>query len=368
MNQATNLTSVKMPFPPNYNVTAQDPSKAAQVSPYQSLNTVAPVARNVNEFFQQANQSAPTSAAMPQQQQPQHQQQASALQVVQTVRPAVPMQMQQPAPQRFSGAQTPMAQNMFTNIYSNGFVELPKTFEECKALAEYVSKSALVPAAIRNRPESVFFIIARAAVLGISWPNIFSTFFVLADKNGNVNMGMYVKAKAAMCAKFGKWEVEVNCQKGDATARGVRFDNGHSLNITYSAYEARLMGRLDLDSNGVVIGIGTWRSHWPDMMKTRALGRLLDALFPDIIGGFISKEDFDDRAYSEMLEAEQKQDDPAAAQDAAAQISRIRKGRSKAKAKEEAPAEVKPQASVSHSLDELLSDSQQSPVIPNPLG
>lgn len=367
MNQATNLTSVKMPFPPNYNVTAQDPSKAAQVSPYQSLNTVAPVARNVNEFFQQANQSAPTAAAMPQQQ-PQHQQQASALQVVQTVRPAVPMQMQQPAPQRFSGPQTPMAQNMFTNIYSNGFVELPKTFEECKALAEYVSKSALVPAAIRNRPESVFFIIARAAVLGISWPNIFSTFFVLADKNGNVNMGMYVKAKAAMCAKFGKWDVEVDCQKGDATARGVRFDNGHSLNITYSAYEARLMGRLDLDSNGVVIGIGTWRSHWPDMMKTRALGRLLDALFPDIIGGFISKEDFDDRAYSEMLEAEQKQDDPAAAQDAAAQISRIRKGRSKAKAKEEASAEVKPQASVSHSLDELLSDAQQSPVIPNPLG
>ena len=219
----------------------------------------------------------------------------------------------------------------FVSQFKNGFVSLPESIEECQAFAKYISASPLVPACIRNKPEAVYMLLARAVANGISWANMFSTLFVIGDKNGNVTVGMYVKAKAAMCQSKGQWEVSIDFQTGDATAKGKRYDSGQEISVTYSAYEASLTGKLKRDANGAILGNGVWGAHWPDMMKNRALGRLLDALFPDIVGGFVSKEDYDDHLYAEQLQAEQAEQSEAA-NNAAKAIAKVRKSRSKAKA------------------------------------
>lgn len=218
----------------------------------------------------------------------------------------------------------------FTSQFKNGFVSLPESIEECQAFAKYISASPLVPACIRNKPEAVYMLLARAVANGISWANMFSALFVIGDKNGNVTVGMYVKAKAAMCQSKGQWEVSIDFQTGDATVKGKRYDSGQEISVTYSAYEASLTGKLKRDANGAILGNGVWGAHWPDMMKNRALGRFLDALFPDIVGGFVSKEDYDDHLYAEQLQAEQAEQSEAA-NNAAKAIAKVRKSRSKAK-------------------------------------
>ena len=372
MNQQTAMQgTVKMPFQPNYSMTAVDPSKAQMaVTPFQNGGSMPPQPQPAADFLAQHGMvNAPAPAQAPARVSAPAQARAYApapvrggapVQQPTNVAPAPQVMREGPLP--YTGAPMQalgmMPNNVFNTTYSNGFVELPKGLEECKDFAAYIAKSELVPPPVRNRSESVFLLLARAATLGISWANVFSTFFVIGDRNGNLTMGMYVKAKAALCARFGKWDVKVDFATGDATVQGVRYDNGHQLSITYTGYEAGLMGKLGRDANGAVIGLGNWGTRWVDMMKARALGRFLDAMFPDIIGGFISKEDYDDRVYAASLEAEPETEDKGtteAAQDAAAKITKLRKGRkTKAKDEEPAAAPVVKEASSPQSLDSLV--------------
>lgn len=261
----------------------------------------------------------------------------------------------------------------FVSQFKNGFVSLPESIEECQAFAKYISASPLVPACIRNKPEAVYMLLARAVANGISWANTFSTLFVIGDKNGNVTVGMYVGTKAAMCQSKGQWEVNIDFQTGDATAKGKRYDSGQEISVTYSAYEASLTGKLKRDANGAILGNGVWGAHWPDMMKKRALGRLLDALFPDVVGGFVSKEDYDDHLYAEQLQAEQAEQSEAA-NNAAKAIAKVRKSRSKAKANDNEQATNEAESANNEQAITPLSDlpiieddSALEPSVSNPL-
>lgn len=363
-------TGVILPIQPNPSSMAVDPSKmqamqqqSRPMSPYaqpaqqaQAMPQGVAVAAQQAEYQVSAEQSHMQQLAsltqqlmerQPVQEQAKEIQQAPAMHSALAPTPApapAPMRESMPvqAPaqtQQTMPASEPVASKVssaansdkFVSQFKNGFVSLPESIEECQAFAKYISASPLVPACIRNKPEAVYMLLARAVANGISWANMFSTLFVIGDKNGNVTVGMYVNAKAAMCQSKGQWEVNIDFQTGDATAKGKRYDSGQEISVTYSAYEASLTGKLKRDANGAILGNGVWGAHWPDMMKKRALGRLLDALFPDVVGGFVSKEDYDDHLYAEQLQAEQAEQSEAA-NNAAKAIAKVRKSRSKAKA------------------------------------
>ena len=344
-------TGVILPIQPNPSSMAADPSKM-QAMQQQAFNAPA-----YSQPAQQVPAMMPQSVAIAAQQaeyQAKEPQQAQTSQSAPVSIPApapAPMHESKPvheskpaqAPAQTQPQTVPESEpvaskvtsaasgDKFTSQFKNGFVSLPESIEECQAFAKYISASPLVPACIRNKPEAVYMLLARAVANGISWANMFSTLFVIGDKNGNVTVGMYVNAKAAMCQSKGQWEVNIDFQTGDATAKGKRYDSGQEISVTYSAYEASLTGKLKRDANGAILGNGVWGAHWPDMMKKRALGRLLDALFPDVVGGFVSKEDYDDHLYAEQLQAEQTEQSEAA-NSAAKAIAKVRKSRSKAKA------------------------------------
>ena len=363
-------TGVILPIQPNPSLMAADPNKM-QTMPQQAYNApaypqpaqqVPAMPQGVAIAAQQAEHQASAEQSHMQQlasltqllmERQQVQEQAKETQQAPVMHNApAPIPAPAPAPMRESvqvqePAQTkpqpmpasePVASKVssaangdkFVSQFKNGFVSLPESIEECQAFAKYISASPLVPACIRNKPEAVYMLLARAVANGISWANMFSTLFVIGDKNGNVTVGMYVNAKAAMCQSKGQWEVNIDFQTGDATAKGKRYDSGQEISVTYSAYEASLTGKLKRDANGAILGNGVWGAHWPDMMKKRALGRLLDALFPDVVGGFVSKEDYDDHLYAEQLQAEQAEQSEAA-NNAAKAIAKVRKSRSKAK-------------------------------------
>ena len=182
----------------------------------------------------------------------------------------------------------------------------PATLAEAKALAHDLSFSGFVPACIRStatvdHTADVFIVLAKAQSLGLSFAEAFSAIYILPSKSGDLRMGMYVRTKEGLCKPYGRWTVDVNPSTGDTMAKGMRYETGEERSIVYSAYEAAQRGVLGHDKNGQIIGIGNWAGKWMDMMRARATGRLLDALFPDIIGGFITKEELDDEAYYQEL-------------------------------------------------------------------
>lgn len=406
-------TGVILPIQPNPSLMAADPSKM-QAMPQQVYNAPAypqpaqqvptmpqgvAIAAQQAEYQASAEQSHMQQLASLTQQlmeRQQVQEQAKEIQQAPVMHNApAPTPAPEPAPVRESvpvqaPAQTkpqpmpaiePVASKVssaangdkFVSQFKNGFVSLPESIEECQAFAKYISASPLVPACIRNKPEAVYMLLARAVANGISWANTFSTLFVIGDKNGNVTVGMYVSTKAAMCQSKGQWEVNIDFQTGDATAKGKRYDSGQEISVTYSAYEASLTGKLKRDANGAILGNGVWGAHWPDMMKKRALGRLLDALFPDVVGGFVSKEDYDDHLYAEQLQAELAEQSEAA-NNAAKAIAKVRKSRSKAKANDSEQANNEAESANTEQAITPLSDlpiieddSALEPSVSNPL-
>ena len=64
------------------------------------------------------------------------------------------------------------------------------------------------------------------------------------------------------------------------------------MSVQYTSEDAMLQGLMKFDANSNSwIGVkGAWTGSYPVMLQKRALGRLLDALFADVVGGFADKE------------------------------------------------------------------------------
>ena len=174
----------------------------------------------------------------------------------------------------------------------NGFTKLPETIKEAQELAKFLSKSTLVSAEIRSteiadHSADVFMVIALGASLGMTPAQSLTNITVTRGRPT-----MYVSAKAGLCAKYGTFDTKLENVNGIwvATATGTR--KGRTMSVQYTSEDAMLQGLMKFDANSNSwIGVkGAWTGSYPVMLQKRALGRLLDALFADVVGGFADKE------------------------------------------------------------------------------
>ena len=174
----------------------------------------------------------------------------------------------------------------------NGFTKLPETITEAQELAKFLSKSSLVSAEIRSteiadHSADVFMVIALGASLGMTPAQSLTNITVTRGRPT-----MYVSAKAGLCAKYGTFDTKLENVNGIwiATATGRR--KGRTMSVQYTSEDAMLQGLMKFDANSNSwIGVkGAWTGSYPVMLQKRALGRLLDALFADVVGGFADKE------------------------------------------------------------------------------
>lgn len=174
----------------------------------------------------------------------------------------------------------------------NGFTKLPETIKEAQELAKFLSKSTLVSAEIRSteiadHSADVFMVIALGASLGMTPSQSLTNITVTRGRPT-----MYVSAKAGLCAKYGTFDTKLENVNGIwvATATGKR--KGRTMSVQYTSEDAMLQGLMKFDANSNSwIGVkGAWTGSYPVMLQKRALGRLLDALFADVVGGFADKE------------------------------------------------------------------------------
>ena len=174
----------------------------------------------------------------------------------------------------------------------NGFTKLPETIKEAQELAKFLSKSTLVSAEIRSteiadHSADVFMVIALGASLGMTPAQSLTNITVTRGRPT-----MYVSAKAGLCAKYGTFDTKLENVNGIwvATATGTR--KGRTMSVQYTSEDAMLQGlmKFDANSNSWVGVKGAWTGSYPVMLQKRALGRLLDRLFADVVGGFSDKE------------------------------------------------------------------------------
>jgi hypothetical protein len=183
----------------------------------------------------------------------------------------------------------------------NGFTKLPETIKEAQELAKFLSKSTLVSAEIRSteiadHSADVFMVIALGASLGMTPAQSLTNITVTRGRPT-----MYVSAKAGLCAKYGTFDTKLENVNGIwvATATGRR--KGRTMSVQYTSEDAMLQGlmKFDANSNSWVGVKGAWSGSYPVMLQKRALGRLLDALFADVVGGFADKESAEENAETE---------------------------------------------------------------------
>ena len=188
----------------------------------------------------------------------------------------------------------------------NGFTKLPETIKEAQELAKFLSKSTLVSAEIRSteiadHSADVFMVIALGASLGMTPAQSLTNITVTRGRPT-----MYVSAKAGLCAKYGTFDTKLENVNGIwvATATGKR--KGRTMSVQYTSEDAMLQGLMKFDANSNSwIGVrGAWTGSYPVMLQKRALGRLLDALFADVVGGFADKESAEEIAENAEPETE----------------------------------------------------------------
>ena len=208
------------------------------------------------------------------------------------------------------------------NKLINGFSVLPKTINEAKEYARYLSSSLLVPASLRSTETvdhsvDVFLIIAAGQRFKMTPEMAIRAFYVV---NGRVDM--FVKTKAGLCIKHGSWNYKVEQKPGyyGVTYSGYRNDRPNEIrSATYSTADAQLRNLVSVDANGNIFGISKWADKWPDMIRVRALGRFLDEVFPDVIGGYNTGEEleeFDAVVHYKPQEEEKTTKEPKTVKDA----------------------------------------------------
>ena len=110
----------------------------------------------------------------------------------------------------------------------------------------------------------------------------------------------------ALCIKYGDWTVDFDPINAVATARGHRFDRQGEKVVQFTGADAELRQKMKFvqsENGGCWVGINGWADKWPDMLKNRAIGRLLDMLFPDILSSFSSKDELDDVIDAEIVQS-----------------------------------------------------------------
>ena len=174
----------------------------------------------------------------------------------------------------------------------NGFTKLPETIKEAQELAKFLSKSTLVSAEIRSteiadHSADVFMVIALGASLGMTPAQSLTNITVTRGRPT-----MYVSAKAGLCAKYGTFDTKLENVNGIWVATATGKGRGRTMSVQYTSEDAMLQGlmKFDANSNSWVGVKGAWTGSYPVMLQKRALGRLLDALFADVVGGFADKE------------------------------------------------------------------------------
>ena len=152
----------------------------------------------------------------------------------------------------------------------------PTTFAEVITMAEFLSRSGMVPAALRGKPADIAAILLKGSEMGVYPMTALAQIIVIQGKPC-----CSPELMRALAARAGHRITFEHVSATTVTVLGTRGDNGETLRITWDidrAIKAKL-GTKD-----------TWLTFPQAMLVARATSELVRYLFPDLGIGYIPEE------------------------------------------------------------------------------
>lgn len=159
---------------------------------------------------------------------------------------------------------------------------VPTSIDGAYQLAAWLSNAQLLPPALRGKQADLFTMILAGMELGLPPMAALRGMYIVNGKPA-----LEGKTKAAICLQRGAalYFKRIEHTPEATTWETMRAGQTEPVRSRYTKQEAKAAGLLDKE--------GPWRNYSQRMISHRALGWLCDDVYPDIVLGVATAEDFD---------------------------------------------------------------------------
>lgn len=178
-------------------------------------------------------------------------------------------------------AKVPLAEPIETT--REALALIPSSLDGAMNLARWLATSSFLPEKLRGKEGDIFCIILAGVELGLPPMAALRGIYVVNGKTA-----MEGKTKAAVCLQRGAALYIRRTEHTPIATTWETLRHGQTVPVTgrYTLEEAKSAGLTSKD--------GPWKSYPQRMISHRALGWLLDDVYPDILMGVATAEDFDE--------------------------------------------------------------------------
>ena len=167
--------------------------------------------------------------------------------------------------------------------YLNMQVGEPQNMLEVRALANFLTRSKFIPQAFRGDLNTAVMLIVTCKQYGLP----ITALSEVMEVNGKV--GFWGRTKLGIVLKSGVCEYIIPTEQTDkkCTLETQRKGWPKPVTITYTIEQAEKAGLLARSD--------AWKKHPSDMLYWRAVSRIISQVYPDVIQGFATVEEEEER-------------------------------------------------------------------------
>lgn len=223
----------------------------------------------------------------------------------------------------------------------------PKRWQVMKAMSDTFINSGAVPASIKNSAQ-MMMVMQAGYEAGMQPLESLNAFYIVNGK-----LTMYGDAVTSQVLKAGHIVEWGTCDDKTATVTITRGDNGAKMTGTFTIEEATRKGLLQTAQGNVNT---FWQKYPENMLKYKALGKIVDFIVPDALRGISVKE---------VIEADMGDDTTSPAHNAGSSPLAVATA-AIAEEVNDAPAPVKTTGSKPFTLAEKIAASKAAKEAPAP--
>lgn len=165
-----------------------------------------------------------------------------------------------------------------------------KEMQGLAAMAVTLSAANAVPVALRGRPNDVFLVLLTARELGVAPTAALRTCYVV---NGAVTLAPKLRAAMVRQQHLGRIWPDPGNNREAATWHATRADEDHAAtySYTFTLDDALAVPEKVNQKMATLADKDNWKAYPQRMLSWRALGYLLDDIFPEVGTGLYSADE-----------------------------------------------------------------------------
>lgn len=174
-----------------------------------------------------------------------------------------------------------LLQTLSKEDYSQMAVGAIDNMLQVRVIASFLAESKFLPQSLRKDPATAITLVITAKQMGLP----ITALSEVCEVNGKISF--WGRTKAGILFRDARCEYVIPVQKTEkvCTLKAKRKNWPEAVEVTYTIEQAGKAG---------LTGKDTWKKYPADMLYYRALSRVINEVFPDVIQGIATAEDIQD--------------------------------------------------------------------------